>query len=281
MRLICPNCDAQYNVADDAFADGGRDVQCSSCDHTWFQTKRRANVSREVSRVLSTPMPSVRKTKSRGLGGYSAPQTVVKSQAYDTPQGAAQSDGPKHEPVQSGPRHRPVDPGVANILQEEAATRRTQVDYSAPARQKSRDLKPQDIEETLRRVSEMTVDSGGTLAGESPAVAAAVAAASKADPRAIPDITEINTALRARAEATDESGLRELQTVQRERRGFRRGFFVVLLLVAIAVGPYIFADEIVAAMPDWQEPMTTYVAVMDELRRKLNLAIEAVQALFA
>jgi len=281
MRLICPNCDAQYNVADDAFADGGRDVQCSSCDHTWFQTKRRANVSREVSRVLSTPMPSVRKTKSRGLGSYNTPQAAVKSEAYDTPQGAAQTDGPKHEPMQDGPRHRPVDPEIANILKQEAATRRTQTDYSTQPRKKSRDLKPQDIEETLRRVSEMTVESGGTLAGESPAVAAAVAAASQADPRAIPDITEINTALRARAEATDQSGLTELQTVKRERRGFRRGFFVVLLLVAIAVGPYIFADEIVNAMPEWQEPMTTYVAVMDELRRSLNIALDAVKGLFA
>ncbi|WP_375254181.1 zinc-ribbon domain-containing protein [Yoonia sp.] len=280
MRLICPNCDAQYNVADDTFAGGGRDVQCSSCDHTWFQTKRRANVSREVSRVLSTPMPSVRKTKSRGLGTYDSQQSVVKSQAHDTPQGAAQTDGPKHQPIKDGPRHRAVDPEVANILKEEAATRRKQTDYSTQTRQKSRDLKPQDIEETLRRVSEMTVESGGTLAGESPAVAAAVAAASQADPRAIPDITEINTALRARAEATDQGGLIELQTVRRKRRGFRRGFFVVLLLVAIAVGPYIFAEEIVNAMPEWRAQMTTYVAVMDELRRSLNLALDTITGLF-
>ncbi|MBK6466238.1 MAG: zinc-ribbon domain-containing protein [Rhodobacter sp.] len=33
MRLVCPNCDAKYEVPDDAVPEGGRDVQCSSCGH--------------------------------------------------------------------------------------------------------------------------------------------------------------------------------------------------------------------------------------------------------
>ncbi len=37
MRLTCPNCEAQYEVPDDAIPAEGRDVQCSSCGHTWFQ----------------------------------------------------------------------------------------------------------------------------------------------------------------------------------------------------------------------------------------------------
>ncbi|MDC0135779.1 zinc-ribbon domain-containing protein, partial [Sulfitobacter sp.] len=31
MRLICPNCDAQYEVPDDVMPVAGRDVQCSNC----------------------------------------------------------------------------------------------------------------------------------------------------------------------------------------------------------------------------------------------------------
>ena len=37
MRLICPNCDAQYEIADNAIPSDGREVQCSNCGHTWFQ----------------------------------------------------------------------------------------------------------------------------------------------------------------------------------------------------------------------------------------------------
>jgi len=37
MRLICPNCGAQYEVPDDVIPSGGRDVQCSNCGFTWFE----------------------------------------------------------------------------------------------------------------------------------------------------------------------------------------------------------------------------------------------------
>lgn len=37
MRLVCPNCGAQYEVPDDVIPQSGRDVQCSNCGNTWFQ----------------------------------------------------------------------------------------------------------------------------------------------------------------------------------------------------------------------------------------------------
>ena len=37
MRLTCPNCDARYQVSDEAIPPAGRDVQCSNCGQTWFQ----------------------------------------------------------------------------------------------------------------------------------------------------------------------------------------------------------------------------------------------------
>ncbi|WP_417243909.1 zinc-ribbon domain-containing protein [Celeribacter sp.] len=38
MRLVCPNCDAQYEVDEKVIPENGRDVQCSNCGNTWFQT---------------------------------------------------------------------------------------------------------------------------------------------------------------------------------------------------------------------------------------------------
>lgn len=40
MRLICPNCGAQYEVDVSVIPESGRDVQCSACGHTWFQPSR-------------------------------------------------------------------------------------------------------------------------------------------------------------------------------------------------------------------------------------------------
>ena len=37
MRLVCPNCSAQYEIDGSMIPDGGRDVQCSNCGHTWFE----------------------------------------------------------------------------------------------------------------------------------------------------------------------------------------------------------------------------------------------------
>ncbi|MCY4333762.1 MAG: zinc-ribbon domain-containing protein [Litoreibacter sp.] len=36
MRLICPNCDAEYEVDADLFPPEGREVQCSNCSNTWY-----------------------------------------------------------------------------------------------------------------------------------------------------------------------------------------------------------------------------------------------------
>ena len=45
MRLICPNCAAQYEVAEDAIPESGRDVQCANCGDTWFQEHPAASFS--------------------------------------------------------------------------------------------------------------------------------------------------------------------------------------------------------------------------------------------
>ncbi|MEI4487991.1 zinc-ribbon domain-containing protein [Frigidibacter sp. MR17.14] len=37
MRLICPNCAAQYEVDAQMIPETGRDVQCSNCGRMWFQ----------------------------------------------------------------------------------------------------------------------------------------------------------------------------------------------------------------------------------------------------
>ncbi|WP_417270894.1 zinc-ribbon domain-containing protein [Celeribacter sp.] len=50
MRLVCPNCDAQYEVDDKVIPESGRDVQCSNCGNTWFQgpKHRDADLAEEM-----------------------------------------------------------------------------------------------------------------------------------------------------------------------------------------------------------------------------------------
>lgn len=52
MRLICPNCDAEYEVDAAAIPEGGRDVQCSACGHAWFQLPLDAIAAAEDEAAL-------------------------------------------------------------------------------------------------------------------------------------------------------------------------------------------------------------------------------------
>ena len=49
MRLVCPNCGARYEVPKESISATGRDVKCSACYITWFQTHPNAVDARGVS----------------------------------------------------------------------------------------------------------------------------------------------------------------------------------------------------------------------------------------
>lgn len=60
MRLICPNCGAQYEVDARVIPDTGRDVQCSNCGHTWFQRPalQDAELADELGYEITEPQAS-------------------------------------------------------------------------------------------------------------------------------------------------------------------------------------------------------------------------------
>lgn len=49
MRLVCPNCSAQYEIDASMIPDEGRDVQCSNCGHTWFELPGPADTAQDAS----------------------------------------------------------------------------------------------------------------------------------------------------------------------------------------------------------------------------------------
>src|SRR6056300_572816 len=57
MRLTCPNCTAQYQVPADAIPENGRDVQCSACEHTWFQSGAPDDMT--LATAIPVTVPSV------------------------------------------------------------------------------------------------------------------------------------------------------------------------------------------------------------------------------
>lgn len=109
MRLICPNCDAQYEVDDQVIPDGGRDVQCSNCGHTWFQMP--AHLDTETPEEFgfashddaSEPLPSG--TPLSAEEELAAAQAEIEAPSVSEPiEDAAQPPEPEvTEPVQAPP----------------------------------------------------------------------------------------------------------------------------------------------------------------------------------
>ena len=88
MRLICPNCGAQYAIDDGLIPETGREVQCSACGTLWFQAY--------AGSARDDDVPVFRRSTARA-GDAAAP-------APDT----------------EAPR-KPIDEAVLSVLREEAA----------------------------------------------------------------------------------------------------------------------------------------------------------------
>jgi resuscitation-promoting factor RpfA len=110
MRLVCPNCDAKYEVPEDAIPETGRDVQCANCGHAWFQMRSRAAEAAPVAAPVPPPAAPVPEPVPEPVAKVPAPAPV----AEDPAPASAAEVAPEPEPV--------VDAApVADFAAEEAA----------------------------------------------------------------------------------------------------------------------------------------------------------------
>lgn len=301
MRLICPNCGAQYDVSDDAIPPGGRDVQCSNCQVSWFQTEKPTIPGRDTSQLITPRQPNP--AEAAMLADVDpAPDAAPETPPAATPEpAAATDDADPVSPQDIAAQRKPLDDAVASILREEAAlstpaagTASPAVDpvvapavapvvspvAKPPATETAKPAESVTVDETRQRIAQMTAEEGGTPTRAAAApVARSTASADKAHQRTVPSINEINATLRARAQANDASGLTEAEKQQAvQRKGFRRGFFWVLIILAILILPYVFAEQITENLPQTRGFMASYVMTVDKLRLTLNEVIMGFRA---
>lgn len=272
MRITCPNCGAQYEVAEGAIPPGGRDVQCSACGHVWFVTRPDAAVA------AGPAEPSL-----------SGPPAEPDPAAEPEPEPAA-------VPV---PRRPALSPEVTAILREEAERERARREAERAAQQIP--VQPDlGLDEAPAARPMPPVATPPSLPGPIPEAepaapapeaipdpvsepepvpesAAEPATDSASEPQRgrarLPDIEEINASLRAATERAP-AHLGEAEAAARARGGFRTGFLGVLTVAVLALAAYVGAPRIAQSIPAAAPALQRYVTGVDEWRLWLDLRVQ-------
>ncbi|SHH05383.1 MJ0042 family finger-like domain-containing protein [Cognatiyoonia sediminum] len=261
MRLVCPNCGAQYEVADDVIPESGRDVQCSNCGHTWFEQKEGAPVQDEVE----MPVPAHQELE---------PEPQPEPEPAPEPEmEEVEEPAPAAEPAPSD-----LDPTVAEILQQEAdreeaarAAERGAAIESQTEMGLDEAAEAQREQESKERIAKI---KGEEAEANIAAVAAAAAASRK---EMLPDIEEINSTLRSSEERGETVDPEPEVIEEAKKRGFKAGFMTVILILLILLIVYMLADWIISALPAAEGPLNSYTDIVDEGRLWLDGQVEALR----
>ena len=277
MRLICPNCGAQYEVAADVIPEDGRDVQCSNCGQTWFETPQAPSAAAEDDGFAETPPLD------------DAPAPDVTADRADPPVNVTAADEaedvdapePEADIAPPAPARRPLDPSIADILREEAAREAEARKAEAASLEEQPDLGLTDpppaaaarrvdpVREGRARVDRL---QGRPAAPQPTGTGTAIGTGSRKD--LFPDIEEINSTLRHSADR-ESLPLASSDEARASRRSGRTGFLTTLAVIVALGLIYAFAAQIADAVPPLAEPLAGYVAAVDSGRLWLDQQVQS------
>ncbi len=266
MRLSCPNCDAQYELSDDAIPAGGRDVQCSNCGHAWFQMPPAHEAEAESEEALFDP-PEDAAEDEPSAEDHPAEEPHPQDDDTDGSDDEAEKfEGPA--PLQ----RRSIDESLLSVLREEA-------EREAKARQAEppRGIETQTdmgleaavaatVSPAARRVAELK----GLDLSEDDGDATPARSGTRRD--MLPDIEEINSTLRASDDRYDaDAEVAALPSLhKRGRSSFRSGFVLMIIIATLMVLAYVMAPKIVQQIPASAGAMAAYVDMVNNARVALD-----------
>lgn len=268
MRLICPNCGAQYEVDDRVIPDAGRDVQCSNCGHAWYQVPpiRDAGLADELG--LEAPVEDL-----------ATPSESAEPEPHD-----ATGDAGEAEEGADTPARRELEPEVRDILREEADFETRQREREREGLETQADLGLDDAEpaaptppvarERLARMRGLDEDDlDAELSDET----------ETSGPRRdlLPDIEEINSTLTAGGrQGAETAAAQDTSDAAKQGRGFSIGFLLIVLIALALVLVYTFAEPIAAQVPAVESYLADYVDFIDRMRIGADLLMQqAIQKL--
>lgn len=292
MRLACPNCDAQYEVPDEAIPASGRDVQCSNCGHTWFQRRPEDETAEaEEAALYGDDLPGAEPAAPApvepGPAAEARPDPTLDADAAAIAALIA-SDGPEAPPpvaTEPPPASAALDESVLAVLREEAereAEARRQEAQRAEARRAEAEQQMQvqpdlgmEAPEAPESALSVTQRRLAMLKGVDPDAAPPAPPKPATRRDLLPDVEEINSTLQPSEPGPDPDELVESLPDLTKGGGFRSGFFLMLFVAMALAGTYVFAPRFIGLVPALEGPLTKYVTTVDGIRNWLDEAMES------
>lgn len=286
MRLICPNCDAEYEVDASVIPEGGRDVQCSNCGHFWFQLPDGAELAAfdptpeaEAYGVAAAVQETVVTSAETGASPAVAADATDFSDG-DTAIDALEAELAALEAEAPPVRPRQLDADLLAVLREEAEREVAQRRQEAPPEvfETQEELAlttatpvppPAPTAAHLAAAAAGPVPASAAESTDSAPLLAAEAEAQRGKGRELfPDIEEINSTLRPAADPRDGAVLPGLaaDTAASAAAGFRAGFLLPLVLAAALVAVYASAPQLATRLPALAPTLTSFVGTVDQGR---------------
>lgn len=284
MRLICPNCGAQYEVPDGVIPPQGRDVQCSNCGNTWFQPHpdNDPDLAEELDQDLPPKAPQDHaepEPDTEDSIDPAQPEPEIEPETAPDPEPAPQ------------PARRELDPSIAELLREEAEyeARHRATESSGLETQPDLGLEEPSTDEAARRALEARRRMASRRGvEEDQRISHQDDEDDEDDPlqdhissrrELLPDIEEINSSLNAdgrRPSRADDHvpGADTALPIPRPS-GFRRGFALGLLVIVLAWALYVFSGQIAVKVPQLAQPLEQYTRTVDKGRLWLDSQTKA------
>ena len=296
VRLACPECDAVYEVPDDAVPAEGREVECGACGRRWHQDGAAADAPADGAPGGADPVAG------RG-GGAAVPDPAGGRDAG----GRLRQDGTDAQDESGLPRPPPVrDPEDLRILREEAE-RESRLRRGQPAG---------DGDDGSNGAADGAAPGGdpvapgdarpeagaGDAAGPEAAMASGLpvdrivpkrptrsGAPSTPRPRPREDVTATGGRVAGRPAEREAAapprprpsapGAPPPPAAEPARRGgFGRGFLGVVALAAILAGLYVYAGDIARAVPAAAPAAEAYADTVDAARAAAEDAVRRATA---
>lgn len=263
MRLICPNCSAQYEVDANVIPSDGRDVQCSNCGHTWFQNAE----DHAAEPVTPLPVADAPSDDTAAADTVEAAEGAATGNAEPLPEaeGDEAQDADKSAPVQRSS----VTDSVRDILQAEVAFDQGLRAAEAGSLETQPDLGIDDAPVTAAKQDSSTQPSATKPTPET-------------DPDkssdALPDVDGINATLDEPKERQTYSAAfgREVRRARARRKAFTIAFMLLVVIAVASIALYVFAPILVQKVPELEGAMTRFLEVANALRAWLDTTFASI-----